>query len=62
MSELDHRFQCTCCARKRRLKFLYLLWIPYTHHYIRVCVDCFAKWGTQMRIEESAAAAPQKVT
>lgn len=57
---VSRRYYCASCQRKRFLKFLYLLWIPYLNRHVRVCVDCFAKWGTEMRIDESAEADTKK--
>lgn len=55
-AQISRRYYCADCQRKRFLKFLYLLWIPYLNRHVRVCVDCFKKHGTELRIEESAEA------
>lgn len=60
-ARISRRYYCADCQRKRVLKFLYLLWIPYLNRNVRVCVDCFDKYGTEMTVIESAAAATKAV-
>ncbi len=54
-ARISRRYYCADCQRKRVLKFLYLLWIPYLNRHVRVCVDCFDKHGTAMTVKEAAA-------
>lgn len=61
MSELDHRYYCVHCNRKRKLKFLYLIQLPFVYHQIRICMDCFHKYVETITIIESAEADPRKV-
>ena len=61
MSEIDHRYQCVVCSRKRKVKFLYLIRLPFVTTWIRVCMDCFHKLNDKIIIEESAEADPRKV-
>ncbi len=61
MSELDHRYYCVRCSRKRKLKFMYLIQLPFVGHQIRICMDCFHRLNDKIIIEESAEADPRKV-
>lgn len=63
MSELDHRYYCVVCQRKRKLKFLYLIRLPFIKPtWIRVCMDCFHENRSTIIIEESAEADPRRVS
>lgn len=62
MSDLNHRYYCVVCNRKRKVKFLYLIRLPFVTTWIRVCMDCFHRLRDTIIIEESASADPQKVT
>lgn len=61
MSELDHRYYCVVCSRKRKLKFMYLIQLPFVHHQIRICMDDFHRLVDTITIIESAEADPRKV-
>ena len=61
MSELDHRYYCVVCSRKRKLKFMYLIKLPFVNTRIRVCMDDFHRLIDTIIIEESAEADPRKV-
>lgn len=62
MSELDHRYYCVVCSSKRKLKFMYLIRLPFVTTWIRVCMFCFHRLNDKIIIEESAEADPQKVS
>jgi len=54
------RVHCVHCKRKRMLKFMYRIRLPFCFVVIEVCVDCFEKYSDQIKVERPADAAVRR--
>jgi len=53
----NRRVYCVSCKRKRLLKFMYRIILPFCSVVIEVCVDCFEKYSDKIQIDRSAEVA-----
>jgi len=51
------RVHCVHCKRKRLLKFMYRIRLPFCCVVIEVCIDCFEKYSDRIEIERRVDAA-----
>ena len=57
INRISRRVHCVSCRRKRMLKFMYRIRLPFAHVVVEVCEDCFEKYSPEIKIERSAESA-----
>lgn len=53
-AQISRRVHCVSCNRKRLLKFMIRIRLPFNGAVIEVCVDCFDKYSSKISIERPA--------
>jgi hypothetical protein len=48
------RAHCVSCNRKRLMRFIYTLQLPFNRQHVKVCSDCYNKYINRATIIESA--------
>ena len=57
IKRISRRVHCVSCNRKRLLKFMNRIRLPFNGNVIEVCEDCFAKYSSKISIERRAGEA-----